>query len=303
MNKITIPEHDINQLFDNLVNIIKVGDCADSTMDECRFLNSLFAALPAEAIEEFMRFLADSKKPSKACDEIMPLFIRLINLVTYCDKILELRDLPISADMKIIKKRASLTEELDNLEEPFGKNLMGYAFGSATKQEAPKQTSQPTSQPISKKDDNSPNTGSGLLLMNGSAVIFPCADIYKTSLFYEQKLGFSAVMLDDESMPHIRITRDNIIINLVQCGNKVANECLPLRKVYGIPYDAYIYVAEPLLLLNELKAKDIKIIKELESSEKTVNSGINREFVFEDCDGRHICVSQCDNIDKILGFV
>lgn len=299
MNKITIPEHDINQLFDNLVSIINVGDCADSAMDECKFLNSLFAALPAEAVEEFMRFLADGKKPSQACDEIMPLFIRLVNLVTYCDKILELRELPISADMKIIKKRASLNEELDNLEEPFGKNLMGYAFGSSSKPEVPQQNSQQTS----KNDNNSPNTGSGLLLMNGSAVIFPCADIYKTSLFYEQKLGFSAVMLDDESMPHIRITRDNIIINLVQYGNKVANECLPLRKVYGIPYDAYIYVAEPLLLLNELKSADIKIIKELESSEKSVNSGINREFVFEDCDGRHICVSQCDNIDKILGFV
>ena len=36
--------------------------------------------------------------------------------------------------------------------------------------------------------------------------------------------------------------------------------------------------------------KDVKIIKPL--PEATSSSNINREFVFEDNDGRHICVSQ-----------
>lgn len=319
MNKITLPKHDINKLFDKLYEIVKVGDCADNCADELKFLNSLFAALPAPAIEEFMRFLVDGIKPSADCEEIMPLFIRLINLTTYCDKICELRDLTISSDMKIISKRAALNEELDNLEEPFGKNLLGYSFKTACDNNPPWQSGVTSCEAVPSKTSASsvtlgssgasgssdsaepkPNNGSGLLLMNGSALIFPCPDIYKTSLFYEKKLGFSAVFLDDEAMPHIRLTRDNIIINLVQIEENIASAFAPMRELYGIKYDAYIYASEPLLLMNELKSSEVEIVKELDS--QFSDSNINREFVFADCDGRHICVSQCLNIDALLGF-
>lgn len=299
MNNINIPEHDINQLFDNLFNILKVGDCADKAPSELKLLNSMFAALPAEAIEHFMRFLGDGVNPGKSCEEILPLFIRLKNLIIYCDKLVELRNLPIASDMDTIMKRSSLNEELDNLEEPFGKKLLGYSMGDEIKEESGTKAISTTNN----SEEKAPNNGSGLLLMNGSAVIFPCPDIYKTSLYYEQKLGFSAVFLDDEAMPHIRLTRDNIIINLVQIKEELINNFKPSREAYGIDNDAYIYASEPLLLLNELKSKEVVIIKELEDSATAINSEINREFVMEDCDGRRICVSQCSNIDELLGFV
>ncbi|MCQ2533708.1 MAG: hypothetical protein MJ172_03980 [Clostridia bacterium] len=305
MNNIIIPEHDINKLFDELYNVLKVGDCSDKAPLELKFLNSMFAALPGEAIEHFMRFLCDGKRPGSSCEEILPLFIRLKNLVTYCDKLIELRNLPVSADIAVIMKRSSLNEELDNLEEPFGKKLLGYSMGDTIRENlsSPAASSAPTNTASANQDEKAPNNGSGLLLMNGSAVIFPCPDIYKTSLFYEKKLGFSAVFLDDEAMPHIRLTRDNIIINLVQIKEELINNFKPSREAYGIDNDAYIYASEPLLLLNELKSNNITIVKELEDSKVSVNSGINREFVMEDCDGRHICISQCANIDELLGFV
>lgn len=302
MNHIEIPEHDINKLFDTLFNVLKVGDCADSAPVELKFLNSMFAALPGVAIEHFMKFLRDGKHPDSSCDEILPLFIRMKNLVTYCDKLLELRNLPISSDINIIRKRSNLNEELDNLEEPFGKKLLGYSIDDKIADlKANKDTI--SQAPVnSNNNEKAPNNGSGLLLMNGAAVIFPCPDIYKTSLFYEKKLGFSAVFLDDEAMPHIRLTRDNIIINLVQIKDEFIDSFKTAREAYGIDNDAYIYASEPLLLLNELKSNSITIIKELEESKASVNSEVNREFIFEDCDGRHICISQCANIDELLGF-
>ena len=112
--------------------------------------------------------------------------------------------------------------------------------------------------------------------------------IYKTALFYENKLGFKAAHLDDEAMPHIKLVRDNIAIVLVKGEGAITK---PLRE-FGIKYDMYIYCSEPFLLHNEVAANSIKIIEALPEAKEAQKQGTNRQFVFEDIDGRHICVSQ-----------
>ena len=57
-------------------------------------------------------------------------------------------------------------------------------------------------------------------------------------------------------------------------------------------YDMYIYVSEPLLFYNELKGSGVRIAEELKEAAESVNMKTNRQFVFEDIDGRFICVSQ-----------
>ena len=124
--------------------------------------------------------------------------------------------------------------------------------------------------------------------MNSQAAVFACADIYRTAVFYEDKLGFKAVHLDDEAMPHIKLMRDNIAIVLVK-GEGAAIK--PARE-FGIKYDMYIYCSEPFLLHNEISGNGIKITEDLPDAKTAQEMTTNRQFVFEDIDGRHICVSQ-----------
>jgi len=65
----------------------------------------------------------------------------------------------------------------------------------------------------------------------------------------------------------------------------------PMRD-FGIKYDMYIYCSEPFLLHNEIAGNGIKIIEALPDAKAAQNQTTNRQFVFEDVDGRHICVSQ-----------
>ena len=127
-----------------------------------------------------------------------------------------------------------------------------------------------------------------LLLMNSQGAVFACEDPLKTALFYETKLGFSAAHLDDEAMPHIKLTRDNIAIILVRASGDITR---PARE-FGIKYDMYIYCSEPYLMQNEIIGNELKIVEALPDAKEAQKMNTNRQFVFEDCDGRHICVSQ-----------
>jgi len=152
---------------------------------------------------------------------------------------------------------------------------MGYQFNMGTN--TPKEAK-----------EGEESEGQRLLLMNSQAAVFACEDIYKTALFYEDKLGFKAAHLDDEAMPHIKLVRDNIAIVLVKGEGAVTK---PMRE-FGIDYDMYIYCSEPFLLHNEVAANGIKIIEALPEAKEAQKQNKNRQFVFEDIDGRHICVSQ-----------
>ena len=164
---------------------------------------------------------------------------------------------------------------LDEHEKFFGTPLLGYQFNMGT------------SAPV--KAEEGEEEGSGrLLLMNSQAAVFACEDIYKTALFYEDKLGFKAAHLDDEAMPHIKLVRDNIAIVLVKGTGDITK---PARN-FGIKYDMYIYCSEPFLLHNEVAGNGIKIVEDLPEAKAAQDMTTNRQFVFEDVDGRHICVSQ-----------
>lgn len=277
------PEHDINQVFDYLSSVLVHGDTAENALDELTFVNRLFSALPAEAVEYGMQFLHGNRDLPEACNEIMPLYIRFVNLIEYCETIERLREIPSDPTTEQIMERIKMNGSLDELEKPFCKPLLGFAFNK----EIPEKVD-PSSLPEETKDPDQEKKGTGLHLMNSCAPVFVCKDLVQTACFYETYLGFESVHLDDESMPHIRLSRDNIEIILVE--KKTNNDLVPMREIYGIPYDLYIYVSEPMLLQNELINAGVTIVKPL--AEFNASSTTNREFVIEDLDGRHICFSQ-----------
>ncbi|SCW42868.1 hypothetical protein SAMN02910456_01061 [Ruminococcaceae bacterium YRB3002] len=269
------PQHDMNVVFEMMEKVLKVGDCHEHAMDEMDFLNHLMASLPAEAVEWGMQFLHGNRDLPKSCDEIMPLYIRFLSLVEYCEKIEFLREIPENMTHEDIMRRSEIMESLEKHENMFRKPLMGFTMKNgepaAVEQDA---------------DGNDAEEESSLHLLNYNAAVFVCEDVLATSLFYETKLGFKAVHLDDESMPHIKLTRDNVAIVLASGSLK------PMREVCGVSYDMYLYVSEPLLFYNEVKGAGVKIIEDLTAAADSVNLKVNRQFVFEDCDGRHVCVSQ-----------
>lgn len=278
MLKKEYPAHDINLVFDMMQQTIDAGGTDEKAQDELLFLNHLFAALPPEAVEYGMMFLHGEKKLPGSVKEITPLFIRFVSLAEYCEKVDSLRSLPSNMTTQEILDRKSLMDSLEEHEKAFCKPLLGYQYNSKAQVTAPDCT-----------DKNEAEEGNGrLLLMNNQAAVFVCPDPYKTSIFYETKLGFKAAHLDDEAMPHIRLTRDNIAILLVKGSGDITR---PLRK-FGIKYDMYIYCSEPYLLQNELSGSEVKIVEQLPDAHEAKQMKVNRQFVFEDCDGRHICVSQ-----------
>lgn len=278
------PLHDMNAVFDMFEATINKGGVDDKTVIEMNFLNKLFASLPAQAVEYGMQFLHGNKDLPAECSEIMPLYIRLVNLAEYLEKVDVLAVIPPNPTTETIMKRKELLDSLDAHEAMFGKPLLGFKADASSAEPVKAEESTESTEEDSGK----------LHLMNQSASVFACSDITKTAIFYEDKLGFKAVHLDDEKVPHIRLTRDNIVIVLVQ-SDKAG--IVPLRELFGIDYDLYIYASEPFLLQNELKGAGVRMIRELPEAEQAQKSTLNREFVFEDCDGRYICVSQ--NMNEI----
>ena len=273
------PLHDINKVFDMFEEEIKAGGCADNAMEEMLLLNKLVASLPPEAVEYAMMFLHGNKDLPSSCDEIMPLFVRFISFAEYLEKISSLREIPSDLSTESIMKRQELMSSLDDHEKAFGMPLLGFKFNEETKDVE-----------ASEEKDEGEEEGSGALhLMNASAAVFVCEDPLKTALFYETKCGFKASHLEDEKMPHIRLKRDNIAIVLAK-GKKQAVR--PLREMSDVLYDMYIYATEPYMLHRELEAAGVKIIEGLQDANEAVRADTNRQFVFEDCDRRHICVSQ-----------
>ena len=269
------PLHDMNVVFDMIESSIAKGGTHDKTADEMNLLMHLYAGLPAEGVEEGMMFIHGRACEIPASSDIIPLHVRLMNLLEYLEKIEYLADIPSSMTNEEISKRSEIMNSLDEHEKYFGTPLLGYQWnsGNTTATEA--------------KEGEEENSGR-LLLMNSQAAVFACEDIYKTAVFYEDKLGFKASHLDDEAMPHIKLTRDNIAIVLVNGTGAVTK---PLRE-FGIKYDMYIYCSEPFLLHNEVAGNGIKIIEDLPEAKAAQSMATNRQFVFEDIDGRHICVSQ-----------
>ena len=283
------PEHDINQVFDYIHTILSSGNVAENALDEMSFLNRLFAALPVEAVEYGMQFLHGKRDLPKACDEILPLYVRFVNLVDYCEAIDILGQISANPTPEELSERIRLHGKLDEMEKCFCQNLLGFSFNNDRSEKkadpASSEKADPSVSSSTDSDASSDESGeeSNLHLMNSIAPVFTCDDPLKTALFYETKLGFHAAHLDDESMPHIRLHRDNIEIILVQ-----EKEDATVSRASS-HYDLYIFVSEPMMLQLELSGAGVKVVKALEESD-TVHT--NREFVIEDIDGRRICFSQ-----------
>jgi hypothetical protein len=269
------PQHDMNLVFDMVEKSIAKGGVHDKTAEEMNLLMHLYAGLPAEAVEQGMMFIHGRACEIPATSDIIPLHVRLMNLLEYLEKVEYLSEVPSTLSNDEIKKRSDILNSLEEHEKLFGTPLMGYQFNMGTN--TPKEAK-----------EGEESEGQRLLLMNSQAAVFACEDIYKTALFYEDKLGFKAAHLDDEAMPHIKLVRDNIAIVLVKGEGAVTK---PMRE-FGIDYDMYIYCSEPFLLHNEVAANGIKIIETLPEAKEAQKQNKNRQFVFEDIDGRHICVSQ-----------
>lgn len=269
------PLHDMNLVFDMIENSIAKGGTHDKAAEEMNLLMHLYAGLPAEAVEQGMMFIHGRACEIPATSDIIPLHVRLMNLLEYLEKVEYLADVPQTMSNDEITKRSGILNSLDDHEKVFGTPLLGYQFSSTDN----------TPKEVREGDEKE---GERLLLMNSQAAVFACEDIYRTALFYENKLGFKASHLDDEAMPHIRLSRDNIAIVLVKGDGAITK---PARE-FGIKYDMYIYCSEPFLLHNEVAGNGIRIIEELPEAKAAQKQGTNRQFVFEDIDGRHICVSQ-----------
>lgn len=269
------PLHDMNLVFDMIGDSIKKGGVHDKTEEEMNLLMHLYAGLPAEAVEQGMMFIHGRACEIPATSDIIPLHVRLMNLLEYLEKVEYLAEIPKTMSNDEIHKRSEILNSLDEHEKLFGTPLMGYQFNMGT------------SSPTEAKEGEAEDSGR-LLLMNSQAAVFACEDIYKTAIFYEDKLGFKSTHLDDEAMPHIKLVRDNIAIVLVKGSGDITK---PARN-FGIKYDMYIYCSEPFLLHNEVAGNGIKIVEDLPEAKAAQGMTTNRQFVFEDIDGRHICVSQ-----------
>ena len=269
------PLHDMNLVFDMIESSIKNGGVHDKTEEEMNLLMHLYAGLPAEAVEQGMMFIHGRACEIPATSDIIPLHVRLMNLLEYLEKVEYLAEIPKTMSNDEIHKRSEILNSLDEHEKLFGTPLMGYQFNMGT------------NAPSEAKEGEDEDSGR-LLLMNSQAAVFACEDIYKTAIFYEDKLGFKSTHLDDEAMPHIKLVRDNIAIVLVKGSGDITK---PARN-FGIKYDMYIYCSEPFLLHNEVAGNGIKIVEDLPEAKAAQALSTNRQFVFEDIDGRHICVSQ-----------
>ena len=116
--------------------------------------------------------------------------------------------------------------------------------------------------------------------MLGLSCIFPVPDIKRTSEYYVNCLGFSAVEYLNCKEPHVCLYFDKIEIILLQANTE---KIFTNREMYGYGYDAYLYTNEQESMEKKFVTKGVKIVKSLSLTDYK-----NREFVIEDIDGRWI---------------
>lgn len=111
--------------------------------------------------------------------------------------------------------------------------------------------------------------------------IFPVPDLERTAHFYE-RIRFRAVNYLEAAEPHVCLYRDSVEIILTKSNQE---RITPNRVSHGYGYDAYFVAYDQKGLEEELKQLGIKIVRPLTTTDYN-----NREFVFEDVDGRWIAV-------------
>jgi hypothetical protein len=117
--------------------------------------------------------------------------------------------------------------------------------------------------------------------LQSSLQIFPSAAFLETKEFYE-RIGFRAVCYLESTQPHICLYKDTVEIILTESK---LEKISPNRDVHGYGYDAYFISTDPESFYRVVKSENIKIVEELNRTDYG-----NREFVFEDNEGRWIAV-------------
>jgi|GEM_PF-591554 len=123
--------------------------------------------------------------------------------------------------------------------------------------------------------------------------IFPSARLLETKAFYEG-IGFRSVAYLDSEQPHVCLYRDSIEIILTKSR---LDRVVPNREAHGYGYDAYCISTDQRSLFDELRLKGVKIVKGLELTDYR-----NREFIFEDNEGRWIAVGCKEGSTELLGL-
>ncbi|EPY08195.1 glyoxalase/bleomycin resistance protein/dioxygenase [Paenibacillus alvei TS-15] len=111
--------------------------------------------------------------------------------------------------------------------------------------------------------------------------MFPTPDLHRTAEYYEN-LGFRSVYYLESAEPHVCLYRDAMEIVLTK-GNP--ENFKPNRLLHGYGYDGYFITTDQQGMLEELTTRGVKIVRPLTTTDYN-----NREFVFEDVDGRWIAV-------------
>ncbi len=118
--------------------------------------------------------------------------------------------------------------------------------------------------------------------LEASLLILPVPDLERTAEYYTTYLHFRAVNYLNSLQPHICLYRDSVEIVLTKSKLK---KIQPNRILHGYGYDGYFAGKDVKSLYEELVASNAKIVKSLGMTDYG-----NLECVFEDCDGRWICI-------------
>ena len=105
------PQHDMNLVFDMIENSISRGGVHDKTAEEMNLLMHLYAGLPAEAVEQGMMFIHGRACEIPATSDIIPLHVRLMNLLEYLEKVEYLSEVPSTLSNDEIKKRSDIQQD------------------------------------------------------------------------------------------------------------------------------------------------------------------------------------------------
>ncbi len=126
-----------------------------------------------------------------------------------------------------------------------------------------------------------------------SLQIFPSAAFLETKAFYE-KIGFRSVSYLESDQPHICLYKDTIEIILTKSK---LERITPNRVAHGYGYDAYFISTDQASFYRDLTSKGVTIVKELNLTDYD-----NREFIFEDNEGRWIAVGCKEGSKEVLGL-
>ena len=188
------PAHDINTVFDLMESTIEAGGTDEKARDELLFLNHLFAALPAEAVEYGMMFLHGERDLPESVKEIIPLFIRLVNLAEYCEKVDKLREIPAKMTVDEALERKAIMDSLDEHEKAFCKPLLGYQYNSKTIAEVPEQ-----------KDDGDAESAD-----NGRLLLMKCVGSCKGEGPFRPCILFEVLIANQELQTDHRCSRREV---------------------------------------------------------------------------------------------